>query len=223
MSATLLMRMEAPLQSWGIQSNFTIRDTGREPSKSGVIGILCAALGRRRCEPLDDLDSLKMGVRVDREGRLSWDYQIAQDVLKSGGGLKLSEPSTRYYLADAVFLVGLEGELVWLEQLDEALHKPVWLIYLGRKAFPPSAPVWLKDGLRKTEELADSLTTYPWLVHPRREEQPEKLRLVLEEPFGEEVRPDVPLSFAGRQFGQRRVQTRYIQRPVQSLEELTCT
>ena len=37
---TLLMRIAAPMQSWGTQSNFTVRDTGLEPSKSGIIGLI---------------------------------------------------------------------------------------------------------------------------------------------------------------------------------------
>jgi CRISPR system Cascade subunit CasD len=45
---TLLLRMRAPMMSWGDHSRFTIRDTRREPTKSAVIGLLCAALGRPR-------------------------------------------------------------------------------------------------------------------------------------------------------------------------------
>jgi len=65
------------MQSWGVQSRFGVRDTGLEPSKSGVVGLLCAALGRARHEPIADLAALKMGVRVDCEGRLLRDYHTA--------------------------------------------------------------------------------------------------------------------------------------------------
>jgi len=41
---TLLLRLAGPMQSWGLSSRFTIRDTSLEPSKSGVLGLLCAAL-----------------------------------------------------------------------------------------------------------------------------------------------------------------------------------
>ncbi len=50
--SVLLLRLAGPLQSWGTQSRFRVRDTGREPSKSGVIGLLCTALGRPRTAPL---------------------------------------------------------------------------------------------------------------------------------------------------------------------------
>ena len=46
--ATLLLRLAAPLQSWGSDSKFDIRRTGREPTKSGVVGLLTAAKGLRR-------------------------------------------------------------------------------------------------------------------------------------------------------------------------------
>src|SRR5258708_39825081 len=74
---TLLLRLAAPMQSWGTQSRFVVRDTGLEPSKSGVIGLLCAALGRPREAPVEDLAGLRMGVRVDREGVMQTDYHTA--------------------------------------------------------------------------------------------------------------------------------------------------
>ena len=148
---TLLLRLVAPMQSWGVESHFTVRDTGLEPSKSGVIGLICAALGRPRQAPLGDLNSLRMGVRVDREGTLRSDFQIAQNVLASDGkNVKSSVISNRYYLSDAAFLVGLEhADLALLEGIYCALQQPVWAVFLGRKAFMPSAPVWLPDGLRQ--------------------------------------------------------------------------
>ena len=84
----LLLRLAGPMQSWGIQSRFSVRDTGLEPSRSGVVGLLCCALGRSRDEPLDEFlpDKLAMGVRVDREGRMARDWHTAQYVAKAGGG-----------------------------------------------------------------------------------------------------------------------------------------
>ena len=49
------------MQSWGVQSHFPERDSGREPSKSGVIGLLCAALGRPRTVSIADLAALRKG------------------------------------------------------------------------------------------------------------------------------------------------------------------
>src|ERR1039457_3308223 len=75
-TATLLLRLAGPMQSWGLDSRFDQRDTGLEPSKSGVLGLVCAALGKPRDDragpwpSLSQLASLRMGVRVMREGTL---------------------------------------------------------------------------------------------------------------------------------------------------------
>ena len=86
---TLLLRLGGAMQSWGVQSRFGVRDTGLEPSKSGVLGLVCAALGINRSDDqaLVPLAALKMGVRVDWEGLLRVDYHTAKDVLKAGGGI----------------------------------------------------------------------------------------------------------------------------------------
>ncbi|MCZ7575405.1 MAG: type I-E CRISPR-associated protein Cas5/CasD [Ardenticatenaceae bacterium] len=207
--SVLLLRLTGPMQSWGVQSRFAVRDTGLEPSKSGVIGLLCAALGRPRSVPVADLASLRMAVRVDREGRLMRDYHTALDVLKAGGGLKVCEPSARYYLADACFVAALEGDAVLLTELHAALHAPVWPLFLGRKAFVPSEQVWLPDGLWLDETLESACTRYPWLGRAW-EKRPALLRLVIDDVAGSEQRLDVPLSFAERRFAPRRVSTRFI-------------
>src|SRR5438045_3820140 len=105
---TLLLRLAGPMQSWGTQSRFLVRDTGREPSKSGVVGLLCAALGRGREESVDDLAALAMGVRVDQEGTLGADFHTAGGTHRRGDryGVPRADASnaggtvvsTRYYL-----------------------------------------------------------------------------------------------------------------------------
>lgn len=214
--SVLLLRLAGPMQSWGVQSRFTVRDTGLEPSKSGVVGLLCAALGRRRHEPVDDLAALVMGVRVDQEGVMARDYHTAGKggMLKADGSVDQDRlvVSTRYYLADARFLVGLAGDdLDLLARLHASLRDPHWLLYLGRKAFVPGEPVWLADGLR-SQDLENALHDYPWLgCDPKK--RPEQVRLVVEDPAGAEVRPDQPLSFADRRFAPRRVRTGFVPAP----------
>jgi CRISPR system Cascade subunit CasD len=41
----LLLWLEAPLQSWGADSKFGRRDTLPFPTKSGILGLICTALG----------------------------------------------------------------------------------------------------------------------------------------------------------------------------------
>lgn len=218
--ATLLLRLAGPLQSWGVQSRFRVRDTGREPSKSGVVGLLAAALGRSREKPISDLASLRMGVRVDQEGRLMRDYHTAGKggYLKASGGIERKNliTSTRYYLADAAFLVGLEGsDDGLLAKVHDALRNPRWSLFLGRKAFVPGSPIWLADGMQDLP-LEIALRNYLLLSHQR--EASERLRMVLESPEGDEMRNDQPVSFQPRRFVSRRVQTVFVEWPSETLE-----
>ncbi len=215
---TLLLRLVAPMQSWGVSGRFTVRDTAREPSKSGVIGILAAALGRPRTAPLDDLAALRMGVRIDKPGRVEVDFHTAQQVYRANPKAKPQETvvSRRYYLADAAFLVGLESEdRAWLAHLHQALHDPHWPLYLGRKAFVPSQPIWLADGLVEAS-LLDALKTYPWLGEDEMAYQEiHTLRAVMDDPKGAIVRYDLPLSFRWdrRRYAPRRVTHILIPKP----------
>jgi CRISPR system Cascade subunit CasD len=207
--SVLLMRLAGPMQSWGTRSRFSNRDTGLEPSRSGVIGLLCAALGRPRDEPLDDFIPLKMAVWVDREGRLMRDYHTAQNVRRADTSKSVQETvlSERFYLADTDFLVGLEGDRPFLERLDAALRRPVWPLFLGRKAFVPSLPV--AEGVFEGDLQKMLNTTHPWRKRHRGEKPTLPLRSVVEVAYGAgEPRPDVPLSFLSRdrRFGVRHVQ-----------------
>jgi CRISPR system Cascade subunit CasD len=217
--AVLLLRLAGPLQSWGTQSRFTHRDTDLEPSKSGVIGLLCAAMGKSRDDltAIKELAGLKMGVRVDRQGTLKRDYHTAQNVAKAGGdGTKDCELSNRFYLADACFLVALLGELILLEKLQNSLTNPIWQIYLGRKAFVPGLPVHLPDGLfPDCADLVTGLERYPYLL-PYRKRELQDLRMEIETEFGQgdRVKQDQPISFisADRQFGLRYVKSERVER-----------
>jgi CRISPR system Cascade subunit CasD len=209
--SVLLLWLAGPMQSWGVQSRFSTRDTGLEPSKSGVVGLLCAALGRRRHEPVADLATLRMGVRADREGTLARDYQTALAVVKADSSTPDTVVSERYYLADAAFLVGLEGPADLLAALQAALAAPVWPLYLGRRAFVPAEPIPLPDGLRPQAVLTEALASYPWRPRHAGERPPARLRLVLEAGADEgEPRLDVPLSFAERRFALRHVRTDWV-------------
>lgn len=213
---TLLLRLQGPMQSWGTTSRFDERDTQLEPSKSGVLGLICAALGRDRAEPVEDLAALKMGVRIDREGTPMRDYQTATGVLIASGkpDLKRTVVSPRYYVADAAFLVALEGQDVeLLSVIHQALLRPVWPLALGRKSFVPASPVYLPDGLQNSD-LITSLNSFPPLVSLAKSS---KRRLLLEHPSEGAVRLDQPIApFAERRFGPRYVITRMLEQEGES-------
>lgn len=210
--ATLLLRLEGPMQSWGTTSRFDERDTQLEPSKSGVIGLLCAALGRDRAEPVADLAALRMGIRVDREGSPMRDYQTATGVLIAGDAKPKNDRtvvSPRHYLADAAFIVGLEGDDAnLLQAVHQALRSPVWPLALGRKSFAPGQPVWLPDGLSPLP-LREALQAYDSEHHAR---PTWRMRLLMEHPEEGAVRHDQPLApFSERRFGPRCVKTEYLE------------
>ncbi|WP_022867194.1 type I-E CRISPR-associated protein Cas5/CasD [Schaalia vaccimaxillae] len=153
--SVLLLRLAGPLQAWGCSSRFTVRGTETAPTKSGVIGMLAAAQGRRRTAPIEDLMALSFGVRKDQPGPVLRDFHTAR-TLDGKTSMPLSQ---RYYLSDTVFLAGIEGDYSLLEGLSEALCRPVFPLYLGRRSCPPTQPVTL--GIRE-RSLFEALRDEPW-------------------------------------------------------------
>ncbi len=169
---TLFLRLEAPLQAWGDQqSKFVVRRTAEAPTKSGIIGMLCAALGVSRPEASEEwipnLGALRMGVRIDSPGVRWWDYhtvgagmqmRIAEGEGKPKPGAMLTR---REYLCDASFLVALQGESALIAELEAAMKAPKWALYLGRKSCPPSRPI-LECPVGDFPDLLSALKAVPW-------------------------------------------------------------
>jgi len=214
MSHTILIMLDGPMQSWGSRSRFDDRDTHAEPTKSAVIGMVCAALGRPREVPIDDLASLRFGVRIEASGRAMSDFHTAQDVARAGGGLT-NVTSRRHYLAEARFLAGLEGaDIVFLAEIERGLKDPVWPLSLGRRSFPLTLPPYLPGGsVRPETDLETALTKEPWRRISHRESKPDKLRIVIQDPAGETVAADQPGNFEARQFSLRRLTSKLVDCP----------
>jgi CRISPR system Cascade subunit CasD len=246
---TLLLRLEGPLQAWGLRAHWGERDTADAPTKSGVLGLLACALGLRR----DDFElrtlseALRMGVRVDLPGTLLRDYHTTGggrygDVIHTGGtrfhdqpyaggvlspevvkgrikvkinaGTKLPETDTseRYYLADASFLIALQGEPITIVRCAEAVQSPIWPYYLGRKSCVPAAPVFADVG--QYDDLWSALIAQPLpervLEEARRSSQNPALRLLLEARPGEGTRQNDNIGTPSRRvFHPRYVAERY--------------
>lgn len=227
--AVLVLRLAGPMQSWGDRSSFNRRDTRPEPTKSGVIGLLAAALGRARGAALDDLARLRCGVRVDQPGTVLRDYHTASDyrgvplrqagvsakgVQKTTSPAKTTHVTHRFYLQDAIFIVGLAGEPDFLTGLAEAVRRPAFPLALGRRSCAPTQPLVL-DVPRG--DLETVLTNQRWQAaehtrhtYQRRHEQPAPwvdLPATIDDEHGVDVAHDLPLSFAPRD---RRYSTRRI-------------
>ncbi|MBL8065524.1 MAG: type I-E CRISPR-associated protein Cas5/CasD [Chthonomonadaceae bacterium] len=173
------------MQSWGTRSRWDVRDTGPEPTKSGVIGLLGCALGLERGnQRLESLDcSIRFGVRIDRPGVISTDYhtvtgyhRTAAGGFKHSGGVATTlksalthGPATivspRDYLHDAAFMVALAADEAVAEELRLALRAPRWPLFLGRKSCLPIRPI-LEDCPRCAHaSIEDAVKDHP--RHPK--------------------------------------------------------
>lgn len=197
--STLLLRFAGPLQAWGADSRFDVRRTNREPTKSGVIGLIASALGLRRDAPLDELNRLYFGVRVDCEGVLLRDLHTVRKDKNT------SYMTTRYYLSDAVFLIGLHSDdEALMQRLEHAVRNPAHPLFLGRRSCPPEGRVCL--GLRQMP-LEEALKSEPSLIPPKpfKPGEPQRARIVLDDPHGTARLNDLPVSFSpyNRQYAYR--------------------
>lgn len=178
----LLLRLAGPLQSWGERSTFDVRDTASFPTRSGLIGLLACCLGRKRGEQLDDLAQLTFTIRIDRPGVRVVDYQTTGGALPPGGPKvptadgkgrspgKGTIQTWREYLSDAVFVVAVTGPVEVVDQTRNALRRPQWHPYLGRRSCPPDAPLLLDRTV--DDPIAELHTNVP-LAQPVSPEQTE--------------------------------------------------
>lgn len=162
----LLLWLEAPLQSWGHDSKFGRRDSLDFPTKSGVFGLLCCALGAggKQAERLAQWADRDMQVEAyvlkGRKGEPLPRQPLLRDFHMVGSGYDDQDPwqtllipktsegkkavgggtkmTYRYYLQDMAFAVALQGPKAELVELQEALQNPVWDLYLGRKNCVPT-------------------------------------------------------------------------------------
>lgn len=209
----LVLRSEAPLQCWGLPADGDVRPTSDVPTKSGIIGLIASAQGIERGGDLSHLRSLRMSVRVDKPGRIFHDLHTVSYLpgMKSPKNpLALTDKDYdaydsgarflrfRDFLADASFLVFLEGDERVLAEACVALRAPVYAPHLGSPSCPPSVPVLV--GLYE-DSASDLIAT---LEVP---ETDEPLRVIRDAAQGERgsLVMDIPLStkLTNRSFSQR--------------------
>lgn len=157
----VLLWLEGPLQSWGYDSRFGRRESLNFPTKSGVLGIILAAMGAggEQRELLSQLSQYRQTVLSyvrlsgSRPVQLRDFHMVGsgydtsdkwQNLLvpktedgKSsvGGGSKITH---RAYIQDGAFAVLIEAEEHLASQIAGAVEDPIWDISLGRKSCPPS-------------------------------------------------------------------------------------
>lgn len=162
----LLLWLEGPLQAWGHDSRFGRRESLGFPTKSGVLGLICCALGAggKQLQLLAEFADLDMQLvsygRLDRAGEVAPRQTPLRDFQMVGSGYDDADPwenllipktnegkkavgggtkmTYRYYLQDACFGVALQVPEVRAAELEIALKAPVWDLYLGRKCCAPT-------------------------------------------------------------------------------------
>lgn len=179
-SQYLLLWLEAPLQSWGFDSMFGRRDTLKFPTRSGVLGLLCAALGYsgEQKEFLAQMSSKQQLVvsylRNDEKKQTITPEPLLMDFQMVGSGYDDSDPwqsllipktsegkkavgggskmTYRYYLQDARFAVVLECSQAESTLFSEALQNPMYDLFLGRKNCVPTEFIY--QGVFDSENVA---------------------------------------------------------------------
>lgn len=159
----LVFQLQAPLSAWGETAVGEFRPTANYPSESALVGLLAAALGIRREEEVAHA-ALRKGygfaIGVLSSGRLLRDYHTAQvpgrvslknrphnsrrDELNLPKDELNTILSTRDYRQDAASVVAVQvrdGAPYALSYVAQALAKPRFTLYLGRKACPPALPL----------------------------------------------------------------------------------
>lgn len=181
-NACLALLLDGPMQSWGFTSRFTRRTTALHPTKSGIVGMLAAALGIDKygtdeaahiakltaliCTtitlPKTRGDNELPVLRLSDYHTIGGGYEKGADSMKkpraaSGAGLE-TVLSERHYLLDARFGVLLEGAADSLNQIAAKLQDPTWGVWLGRKCCIPVSPLVVSVSPDKAAALQVLLT-----------------------------------------------------------------
>jgi CRISPR system Cascade subunit CasD len=163
--ASLTFYIDAPLQSWGVSSKFQRRATESYPTKSGVLGLVAAAMGIDKhaddeAEQLKPLAACKFSVFSLQRTAKNHPVLQMEDYHTVGGGFDKDNPAERlhisrkasggpsttvvtrrFYLEQARFVALLEGDHEILDKAAKALEDPKWGVWFGRKCCLPSSPL----------------------------------------------------------------------------------
>lgn len=163
----LILRLEAPLMSFGTVAVDNWRPSGPFPALPAVTGLLGAALGHKRhqTDALQRLqERLRLASRIDRRGQALTDYQTVDlgqprmdgsdkgvgwttrhqvEARGKGQSNRGTHIHRRQYWADAVATLAITLEPAEEDpsvgQVAEALRRPCHPLFLGRKGCPPAA------------------------------------------------------------------------------------
>jgi CRISPR system Cascade subunit CasD len=215
----LALLLDAPMQSWGHASRFERRTTALHPTRSGVFGLLAAALGidkyandeaakLARFAPLRVTTvALPRHERGPRRTELPIvrleDYHTVTGIRRASGKVEADATvqTYRHYLLDARFGVLIEGPADLLGELAAALRDPVWGVWFGRKCCLPATPL-LAAGPAPAEEIWPDLLRRADYTGDELLAEFDHVRECLPDEAGADVLDDAPLGY-GHPIGER--------------------
>lgn len=172
----LLMWLEGPLQSWGFDSKFKRRDSLQFPTKSALLGLICAARGAGGAETdwLAEWAELDLQLYAYVPNNHSVQQPLLEDFHMVGSAYDHTNPwanllipktdkgtkpvgtgailTYRYYLQDIAFAAVLEMPSHMSQEVEQRLQNPIWDLYLGRKTCAPTEMIF--QGTYNSPELA---------------------------------------------------------------------
>jgi CRISPR system Cascade subunit CasD len=217
----LALYLDSPMQSWGYMSKFDQRTSYNFPTKSGVIGMVCAAMGlpKRNTGKLAEINKLKVTIYQLSNPFRTVDFHTVSGgfckenpserqniVLTANGTVGNTVVTRREYLMDAKFGVVLSGDDLMVREINDAMLNPKWGVWLGRKSCIPASP--LCHGIHATVEEAKKKIEGVWiLIHSNN--KPFNISKIMRDADsfedGTESLMDNPEDFLERKFNIRRV------------------
>ncbi len=208
-SKYLALTLVAPFQSWGASSKFKERTTLEHPTRSGIIGILCAACGvdREDVQGLQRINEVSIKVYTFARGRRltdfhtvggGYDSKFLNVSVKADGTSGDTVITHRDYLQESRFGIIVSGKASLVESLADAVRNPKWGVWLGRKNCIPSEPLF--TALTDEESAA--------VAALKKRDDSEPIQIVAEVSSLEESSDsimDIPLDFSKRKYASRRV------------------
>ncbi len=200
----LIIKLQGPMQAWGKETFEGLRPAELFPGRSALLGLLGACLGIDRTDRESQqalASSVAFAVRVDQQGIKMTDYHTVKDARVAYQGLKSHDNTIqtwREYWQDAIFTVALwslEQAEVTLSDIEQALKRPVYTPFLGRRSCPLTRPLLAKKV--SAENAVHALN------------QDGVVARIYSEEYSEEAIPlkkrDVPIIHQPRQFSSRMV------------------
>jgi len=170
MNDYLILRLSGPMQAWGLPTYEGLRPSAPFPGRSGLLGLLgaCLGLARNNKAALQALaDSVRFAVRCDEvtpEGEslrtlAAIDFHTVKDARQGHGSLKSHDTiiTRREYLYDACFTVAVwsaDNPAYRLDEIHQAVIKPVFTPFLGRRSCPLTRPLFVALSQAETPQAA---------------------------------------------------------------------